>query len=493
MQSVRISPEFFAKAKNDYADWRWAWVRELAQNSIDAPGSDLVSFKFSTDGTNTYAECFNNGTPMTQEVLLDKFLSLGGSGKNFGDTVGGFGKAKEVIGFCHVSWRIETGGWIAEGIGGNFDLIPAPTYLDGTRTTVTMRGDEVDDLREATRKLASYTQWGGEFQLDGEVLDSNMRKGSLRRDLGFGTVYTNRSARNVLVVRMGGIPMFVRHCSPDRCVLVELKGRSDEVLTANRDGLVWRYSSELNDFITEMAVDKRSALKQRYTGPEYIVYDGDKLVHKKEQEVSPSSVAALVNSPAEFVIDTSEGTVAVEVATDTEQKAPSYEHGGTVIQYSRKTNFNGFFVIKNETGMKIPEYYRPESPTFSGYSVKLTRTWARLMYTLHVLFQRDSEFGVGFIFSEDTLAEHESGEHGTMYYINPAEVIEQTYTHSKSLRKRHKLDAKGKKKLLALAMHEFVHGLGYGPHNEDYAAKLTEVTGAVMGHMKIFNWCFAGR
>jgi hypothetical protein len=33
MASIKIGREFFAKSKADYADWRWAWVREISQNT----------------------------------------------------------------------------------------------------------------------------------------------------------------------------------------------------------------------------------------------------------------------------------------------------------------------------------------------------------------------------------------------------------------------------------------------------------------------------
>ena len=31
MASFKIGREFFAKAKADYADWRWSWVREICK------------------------------------------------------------------------------------------------------------------------------------------------------------------------------------------------------------------------------------------------------------------------------------------------------------------------------------------------------------------------------------------------------------------------------------------------------------------------------
>lgn len=32
---VKIGPEFFSKAFNDYANWKWAIVREFMQNWMD--------------------------------------------------------------------------------------------------------------------------------------------------------------------------------------------------------------------------------------------------------------------------------------------------------------------------------------------------------------------------------------------------------------------------------------------------------------------------
>ncbi len=41
---------------------------------------------------------------------------------------------------------------------------------------------------------------------------------------------------------------------------------------------------------------------------------------------------------------------------------------------------------------------------------------------------------------------------------------------------------------MSLAAHEFVHGaLGIGPHDEDFAAKLTEVMAVMMANVKDFS------
>ena len=52
MASFKIGREFFAKAKADYADWRWSWVREISQNSMDC-GSSRIDVTIERDGANT--------------------------------------------------------------------------------------------------------------------------------------------------------------------------------------------------------------------------------------------------------------------------------------------------------------------------------------------------------------------------------------------------------------------------------------------------------
>ena len=82
--------------------------------------------------------------------------------------------------------------------------------------------------------------------LDGESHRPNLKKGSPRRDLGFAQIYTNKTHPHTMIVRIGGIPMSTEYVALDRCVIVELKGKSSDVLTANRDGLLRPYSSELS-------------------------------------------------------------------------------------------------------------------------------------------------------------------------------------------------------------------------------------------------------
>lgn len=516
---VTIGPEFFAKAFNDYYNWRQAIVREFMQNSMDC-GSKTIKVTAHNDNGDTVLVVENDGSPMGRETLVNKLLALGGSGKNFQNTVGGFGKAKELLYYCHKSYKIETGNLVVTGSGAGYDIDEAPTSLYGTRSTVVIAGDHVEKLVSAFQQFASYAQWDGVLIVNGETLETDLRKGSPRRDLGFGMVYTNKSFPNKLIVRINGIPMFYEYISFNRCVVVELKGTSADVLTSNRDGLNSSCRHELSAFITELAVDKRSALKNRGQ-TKYRRFAGEKLRHRVQKSINVkalvvggggkdrSSPGTLVNLTGNINLVPSggvsqgttvayqggvdwgrdEGSRTVEIVGECGPQAADIREVTQESVTLRNTNISEEFVIKNETDLQIPNYYLPDSQEFSQYSQKLVRIWGRLLVELHRLFEHEADFAIGYIFDESAEAEYEVGDYGKVYYLNPAKVVEQLCSSSKSFKKRFKLTERNR--LLSIALHEFVHGIGYGPHNEDYAGKLTDMLAVVMDERKRFNWCFA--
>lgn len=507
---VAIGSEFFAKARNDYDNWQWAIVREFMQNSIDCASKNIRVNVFCKDDVTTMV-VENDGTPMTRQILLDKLLCLGGSGKNFEGTTGGFGKAKEILYFCHRSYTIESGDLMVEGNGAVYNLSDGHPCLDGTRSTIVIDGDHAGEILQALDKFASYAQWNGNLMVtDGDddfvKFHCGLRKGSARRDLGFGQVYTNKSHKYTMVVRMNGIPMFTYPTGFDRCVVVELAGQSDGVLTSNRDGLRQPYKQELSDFITELSVDKRSALKARDV-PRYVHYSGSKLSHYNRLDVAKvvtGSVSAKPSQDVESVdpirgVDV-DGNQVVQASVESVESTDKW--GSSARAYStsaytcevpeRVVTLGTDFILKNETGLKVPNHFDPASTEFSSYSEKLVRIWGRLVLEMHRLFDYEASFSVGFIFDDGdvgaTEAQYEKGNYGEVYYLNPAEVVEQTRTFSKSFKKRFKLTERDR--LISIAAHEFVHGLGYGWHDERYANKLTDVLAKVMKHRKRFNWCF---
>src|SRR5262249_22864611 len=369
MASFKIGREFFAKAKADYADWRWSWVREVCQNGMDC-GSTRIEVTIERKRQDTRIAVGNNGYPMTEDILVNKFLTLGGSAKDGG--VGGFGVAKQLIVACHLHWSIRTGTLLAEGEGGDYQLTPGLDPLHGTTTAVLMEGDEVSRLVAMFERFAALAQWKGTLTVNGRPLTTDLRKCSPRREYEWGKVYTNQQFNNLLVVRIGGQPMFTRNIGFKGCVLVELTGTSGRRLVASRDRLQYRYADELDELLNELAVDTRSALKHQRA--EYKRFQGEKVkAEGKRPKAQPGlDVAALVQT--------------------LDQPGPCRRPTGSVrsvavSRENRTVSLGPEFICKQCAGMETPAYYLP-GDRFSSYAKGLVKAWAltlRNLYELHEL------------------------------------------------------------------------------------------------------------
>jgi hypothetical protein len=470
MASFKIGREFFTKAKADYADWRWSWVREVSQNSMDC-GSSRIEVTIERKGQNTQVIVSNDGQPMTEDILVNKFLTLGGSAKDGG--VGGFGKAKEVLVACHLHWAIRTGSLLAEGEGGEYELSLGLDPVHGTTTTVLMEGDELDRLVDMFERFAALAQWKGLLTVNSHVLGTDLRKGSPRREYEWGKVYTNQQHNNLLVVRIGGQPMFTRNIRFKGCVLVELTGTSAQRLVASRDRLQYRYNDELDALLNELAVDTRSALKQQRA--DYKRFQGEKVKAegKKPQTQPGLDVAALVQAISQL---------------EESNQSPGSIQSVAVSRESRPISVGPEFICKQCAGMETPSYYLP-GDQFSSYAKGLVKAWVMTLKRLYELHDIDGSFSVGFIFDEGCRAECEqSAEYGLVYYLSPAEIVKNQKSNSRSFKARFSSAWTNRFEIMSLAAHEFVHGaFGIGQHTEDYAAKLTEVTAVMMANLKDFS------
>lgn len=485
MANIKIGPEFFKKAFNDYGDRYHAWTREIYQNGVDAPGCSRIEFTIYTDDGNTIAVVENNGEPMTEEILINKLLCLGGSGKTGNGTVGGFGKAKEIIMLAHPGYEILTGDLVVVGCGGEYEVSQSGSNLAGTRTTVTWDGDHTDRLIEQVRKLAKHAQWGGSLYLNGERLTTDLRKGSRRKEFDWGVVYSNKSDQNRIVVRVGGIPMFTRHTSFPGCLVIELKGNSKDVLTSNRDGLCGKYAYELSDFITAISVDTKSALREQKA--EYKRYLGAKI---RAEKMEPKA--------AEITIDRLVDVAAIAALSGTNIQLPVQDSlpGSTSVISAEDVHSVGLghqFILKTTCGMEIPAYYQP-GDAFSKYSRELVRVWIGSLVKIYEILGVGGQFSVGFIFDEDREAEFEEGEYGKVYYLNPSVLVSQKdKPQCRSFRARYTGAWTDRFQILAVAVHEAVHGIyGLTAHNEEYASQLTLAMAIVFSRIKEFNPVFKG-
>lgn len=475
---VSIGPEFFAKAKNDYSDWHWALAREFMQNSLDAPGTTEI--EVTVDKNNVVVR--NNGKPMDKDTIVNKLLSLGSSGKSFAGSVGGFGKAKEILYFTHSEYKIRTGYYLITGSGAAYNIEKMDDFYEGTESTIKVDEEDTDKIRHAFAKFVTMCQSPDvSFTVNNSVIDGNLHKGSRRIDLGWCVVYTNNKYANRMIVRIDGTPMFTKYVdSNDKCVVIELNGASNECLMSNRDGLRLKYSMELDELIRKITVDKKSAFRNVETTYDY--YAGSRLQSDSE---SNNSIADLVSSA---YANTTKGNAKVNPQQADNPAELNFNKEITNVNDAGKSSVSHEFIIKNCLGMVIPSYYTPVK--FGGYGEKIVKYWVSLMMEMHNLFEDDSPFSVGFIFDEEREAEFERGGFGNTFYINPVVVTRNSYG-GRSLSKRWKLNSDGKNALIMLALHEYVHKCGYHYHDESYANALTKMAGVVLKNKSRFNKCFS--
>jgi len=471
---VKIGPEFFAKELREYANWRWAFVREALQNCIDAPRCKNAWFNVTEEDGYTTVTWGNDGKPMDLETIENKLFALGGTGKGFEGTVGGFGKAKTLLYFAQESYEIVTGNLRIKGSGGDYTVTTTSDAAD-TVSKVRIKGLFADALRLHAERFVALAQWAGTVRVQGVASQPALRKGKHRRSFSFGDVYTNNQERNLLVVRINGIPMFTRQIQLDRCVVLELTGSSVDRLTSNRDSLLGKFSAELDSFLTELAVDRRSALSPNSETREFF---GD------------TRIACLFEpQPAkeESVTDASGSDETLQAAATPLRHvlSGSPENLGALSTFANSGRGVGEmrFVIYNKMNRKIPKRFLP-GRNMQPHARKLADTWRKIMIELHRIAKVSASFSIGFVFDDATddatLAQHERHENESIYYINPV---------LPNFKKR--FSAKDKDLLILVAAHEFVHGqYGLRFHDEDFASRLTFFAAEVMRNRKCFNHCF---
>ena len=475
--SVTIGPEFFKKAFQDYSDKFWAFAREIMQNSIDCGSrSIMVEVHKDPEGNHTRVAVTNNGAPMTREILTDKLLALGSSGKDFSDgNVGGFGKAKEILYFAHTAYNIHSGRWTVAGSGAGYDLIENTSEFVGTISDVLWEHDVSDRLVASFDKFARLMPEGSpvEILINGQRVRAEIDAGTFNRVLDhegerWADVSLSEARTGSYLVRIGGIPMFTGRCEYKGLVILDLQGTSASKMTSNRDSLKYPYSSQLSDFVTTIAIDRSTCFKleqatyKRFAGRKFRVATGDE---------------ASVLAPSE--------TPRVAARTDA-QVGNGMGGAGILLQdMGREEALNSVlgheFLLKNCVRRDIPSEFNPDLLAFSDHAHWIIRAWAGCLVELHRLHGIDHEFSVGFIHAEDTLAEYEyHRDYGRIYFINPCVVGEK-----KSLRRYKKAS---RFRIAATAAHEFVHGgLDVDYHGETFAGKLTDVMALVLEHQRRFH------
>lgn len=271
--NISVPHSYFKKAKKEYRNWMMALFREIIQNSVDA-GATKIDFNLDEKDDEFHLTCSDNGSGMSEDILINVLLCLGGSHKDNSDAIGGFGYAKTLLFFAHEHYQIKTKDNLVEGIGGNYNFSKTDDYIDGTEISLILsRIDENEvtysfEFIEALKEIMAYSHLKGiTVTFDGDLIKDNVYKFDYEYPTTIGNVIfkdVSDTYASKLWVRINGLAMFQHYVWSDKksCFLgvLELNQEPTKVLTTNRDSLKGQAETEFNQIFASLQ-DERSALK----------------------------------------------------------------------------------------------------------------------------------------------------------------------------------------------------------------------------------------
>jgi len=449
--------------KRDYNNWRFAWAREVAQNSIDAGATTIMCLIDTDDNGNTVISWFDNGCGMSADTIENKFMALGESGKENG--VGGFGVAGALIAFAQLEYTIKTQDCIARGKGSSYGITTGNPYVEGTSLTVIMEGDETQAMKAQIEYWCRFSTTKTNFYLNGRLLPT-LRGNKAKAETDWCKVYTHRNIPEYgprIHIRMNKQLMHSLYTSFNCHIVVDLEGKSLDFLTSNRDGLGWQYREKLNKLIQELYEDPN---KIKPADDTTTVWRGTKgLVNLgSERKVSKIGLSTPVLSRPRTNI------AALALVSAPTQVRPLFE-ARTIAEI--KTLIDGHdVVIVNQTNQPIPKKWIPGYMNKHAY--RLLNRWIRVVQICGQILDRAEEVSVGWIFSHEALAAHKyTQEHGHMILLNPVKLGETKFTNYWDNSSAKFYD------MVASAIHEICH-IDHGSHNTDFASAITTALGKVM-------------
>jgi hypothetical protein len=486
MAQVKIGASFFKKAKQDYLRWPEAWVREAFQNACDS-GANEIEFSFiKTSDNEIHAKIYDNGCGMTEDTLVNKLLSLGESGKNFEGSVGGFGKAKEILFFAQNSYIISTSHafndtLIVTGAGGDYEIssVSNDNGVTGTKIDVMLDVEKhytLNKFIDVAKTTIMRSGFVGKATVNGEVITGRTTATEEIREFSFGKLFkANRPADlyiGGILIRVKGSPMFTYCVSNlEYDVVLELNEGNSNTLTSNRDQLASTISTEFSTFVERLTIDKASALLKQ--AKKMTLFIGKKNKPKKQNQNTSSNQqinsGSFVSNAASVQLE----PIEINGNTINPVEKPKFD-----VKENEKQEVDMVFGETEETYLqyvsiieKIPARW---NVTSDSKNVKwLLEAWEIAVNECCKLCnQTGTNFITGFVFDEKTEALYSSQENGGMvaFLINPVET---------GFTMKFRKTKEGCAALLALAAHEVIHINQYY-HDEYFSSAYTKLMKSVI-------------
>ncbi len=480
---VQIGPEFFKKSKNDYSDWRFAFVREMLQNAIDSNAKNIhINISNNND---LKIVCKDDGIGMDKSVIVDKLFSLGASGKDFNNSVGGFGKAKELLYFCQQSYQIHSRNNFVSGIGGSYNIKDVE-YYQGTISTIVL--DDYDYLKNFYENLfeqfITSSTYSGNFYLNDRLISERVVTNEVVKMFSFGKVYRTDLFKNKIVVRINGLPMFSNVTTADYGLVLELSGKSSDHLSSSRDCFNWSCYTEFQNFLNILAQCSKEFVRRlepqiiKYFGKESyqtsMIKDMEAYIEQIEDQIIKDEIKGIVweaennvrnldPDQLEKFVDKIKTSDIVKRLSDDIIKIRNY------IESDFQTDYD--FEIENHFDNNVDEKYLPE--TFNEYSETLVHNWRICIKQILKILNIEQNFYVGFIFCNKTLATHRKSSNGVhRYMLNPFGKSDKEYYNKLNFHE-----------LILTACHEIVHSFGNIYHNESFLCSFEEILEKIVPEM----------
>ena len=485
--SVTIGPEFFRKAKSDYSNWKFAFVREIMQNSIDS-GATEIRINIKNQMPDLEITVQDNGKGMNEDILRNKLFSLGSSGKDFANTTGGFGRAKEILYFANKSFQIHTNNLLVNGQGGSYKIEPSEP-IQGTISKVILNDDSIwlwePEFNQYFKSFTEHSNYKGKVFLNDLEISARAFLKEEIKTFSFGTLFKTDDFKNLCVVRINGQEMFSYATQCDFGLVLDIFGESSKYVSSNRDGFVWPYSSEFQIFLNDLASNSESAVRRlapkviRYIGKNSYLHTFSQDMEEVLNEISDEQLKQEI----QYEVFKVENRIA-EMDLEKLQSFADRMDTQLLIQKMNKTivNIKSFvesnfktdydFEVVNHFNAEVPNKYLPEN--ISKKNKYQMIAWRTIVYEILKMENMKQHFYTGFVFHDEILASHVSENGLHKYFLNPAlGNFSERYTNNRA----------SISKMIAVAIHEIVHGKGVTNHNEYFCKTECKLTGKVIDNL----------
>ena len=491
---VKLPYSFFVQtAQRDYRCPTTAFFREFLQNSVDAKSKNIEIKTYERDGK-TFWECNDDGCGMTEEIIRDKLLVLGETSKGEGQT-GGFGVAKILIYFAHANYEIKTQNNHVRGSGSSYSIEKTDTYVKGCHALVELNRGVVGrhcDLYQLNSNLLyeikrSYLP-NVKISVNGEVIEADAKCGRKIVDLGEITIHKILNEEsNYANVRVNGLHMFRIYTQDQKFKLtLELKTYSVNALTTNRDGFRGEMDSKVSEAIAQICANP-SKTKEHKTN----LYKGKATRKSPITEGMLTDLSGQINAKLETAgsFEEIQKVIVESVAATGLQKEEAdlqVEKISNLVQNQIETfhvtgarvnlcTFDleallAYNVYIQTIGKyrKVPTNWEPAH--FNEKQKNLLALWGKIVgLVLLDAGHSDKKYDVGYLFDDGTQGEMTlalyqqltlQSEALHVFYLNPCAYGDQKFFPASQDRRQEVCMW-----LLALAIHEVNHYLGFDGHN----------------------------